>query len=195
MSFSVNFIHTACDYRGKLNQTSDGKCLCKDLVVSETCSKCSEGYWNLTQANPQGCQRKLWYFPKHNTKATLKILINRFSYSIQFLPSLLIGIEILKVPLNPSCFRICKKCWYLFKENFKGRIQLKIIHSIIDFIQNVLVTRMVQRMATYVPIIQQGNADASLALMALTVTSVETIIMDLEPTLTVDAKVRPDLLL
>ena len=54
---------------------------------------------------------------------------------------------------------------------------------------------MVQRMATYVPIIQQGNADASLALMALTVTSVETIIMDLEPTLTVDAKVRPDLLL
>ena len=72
---------------------------------------------------------------------------------------------------------------------------MKIIHSIIDFIQNVLVTRMVQRMATYVPIIQQGNADASLALMALTVTSVETIIMDLEPTLTVDAKVRPDLLL
>ena len=49
-------------------------------------------------------------------------------------------------------------------------------------------------METYALTIQLENVDASPALLALTVISVETITMDLEPTLIMDAKVRRDLL-
>ena len=52
-----------------------------------------------------------------------------------------------------------------------------------------------QRMETYALTIQLENVDASPALLALTVISVETITMDLEATLIMDAKVRRDLLL
>ena len=49
---------SACDYRGKMNVTSSGKCNCKDLVDGELCSKCLQGHWNLRQDNPEGCESK-----------------------------------------------------------------------------------------------------------------------------------------
>ena len=52
------YIYAACDYRGQLNQTVGGQCICKELVTGDTCSKCIEGHWNLTQINPKGCQSK-----------------------------------------------------------------------------------------------------------------------------------------
>ena len=52
------FIYVACDYRGQLNETVGGQCVCKELVTGDTCSKCIKGHWNLTQINPKGCQSK-----------------------------------------------------------------------------------------------------------------------------------------
>ena len=33
-----------------------GDCACKENVVGRTCSECVPGYFNLSLANPQGCQ-------------------------------------------------------------------------------------------------------------------------------------------
>lgn len=33
-----------------------GDCICKENVVGRTCSECAPGYFNLSVANPQGCQ-------------------------------------------------------------------------------------------------------------------------------------------
>ena len=35
---------------------TEGLCACKDNVTSRTCGECKDGYWNLTKANPYGCQ-------------------------------------------------------------------------------------------------------------------------------------------
>ncbi|CAB4020635.1 Hypothetical predicted protein [Paramuricea clavata] len=34
-----------------------GLCDCKENVTSRTCGECEDGYWNLTKANPYGCQK------------------------------------------------------------------------------------------------------------------------------------------
>lgn len=34
----------------------DGQCNCKLNVESLGCSQCSDGYWNLTESNVEGCQ-------------------------------------------------------------------------------------------------------------------------------------------
>ena len=33
-------------------------CVCKPFVGGKYCSVCQQGYWNLTQVNPLGCQSK-----------------------------------------------------------------------------------------------------------------------------------------
>ena len=53
---------SACDFRGTANATKtnldDETCKCKNFVKGEFCNECKEGYWNLTQKNPDGCQSK-----------------------------------------------------------------------------------------------------------------------------------------
>ena len=53
---------SACDFRGTANATKtnldDETCKCKNFVKGEFCNECKEGYWNLTQINPDGCQSK-----------------------------------------------------------------------------------------------------------------------------------------
>ena len=49
---------SACDYRGTVNQTETGNCICKKFVADGTCNECVTGMWNLTLENPDGCQSK-----------------------------------------------------------------------------------------------------------------------------------------
>ena len=53
----------ACDVRGTVNATTTvdshlDECKCKKFVKGDYCNECREGYWNLTQINPDGCQSK-----------------------------------------------------------------------------------------------------------------------------------------
>jgi hypothetical protein len=62
------FLFQACDVRGSANTTTtvdsysgsliNETCKCKNFVKGEFCNECKEGYWNLTQINPNGCQSK-----------------------------------------------------------------------------------------------------------------------------------------
>ena len=62
------FLFQACDVRGSANTTTtvdsnsgslkNETCKCKNFVKGEFCNECKEGYWNLTQINPDGCQSK-----------------------------------------------------------------------------------------------------------------------------------------
>ena len=59
------FYFQACDVRGSDNATTtvnsslkEETCKCKNFVKGEFCNECREGYWNLTQKNPDGCQSK-----------------------------------------------------------------------------------------------------------------------------------------
>ena len=59
------FLFQACDVRGSANATTkldsrlkNETCKCKSFVKGEFCNECKEGYWNLTQINPDGCQSK-----------------------------------------------------------------------------------------------------------------------------------------
>ena len=63
-SFWHIFFFQACDVRGAVNSITtayskdDETCKCKEFVAGEFCNECKEGYWNLTQKNPDGCQSK-----------------------------------------------------------------------------------------------------------------------------------------
>ena len=37
---------------------STGECECRNNVFGRVCGECMDGYWNLDQANPDGCQGK-----------------------------------------------------------------------------------------------------------------------------------------
>jgi len=59
-----------CDPRGSLdagicdsrsneeNELEAGRCHCKLFVVGRRCDQCENGYWNLEEDNPDGCERK-----------------------------------------------------------------------------------------------------------------------------------------
>ena len=39
-----------------------GRCHCKPLVEGQRCDRCQNGYFNLTAENPDGCERKKYFF-------------------------------------------------------------------------------------------------------------------------------------
>ena len=53
-----NLIFLVCDYRGIIDETAEGNCTCKIFVEGKACNTCHKGFWNLTQDNENGCQRK-----------------------------------------------------------------------------------------------------------------------------------------
>ena len=42
--------------------SKDEECVCKPFAAGNHCSDCQQGYWNLTQVNPLGCQSKYSLF-------------------------------------------------------------------------------------------------------------------------------------
>ena len=52
------FFYLACDYRGKVNETDDGQCICKRFATGQYCNKCIDGMWNLRLENSEGCESK-----------------------------------------------------------------------------------------------------------------------------------------
>ena len=65
----VHFFLSVCDcdpagslYDGECEPRNDaelgtvaGRCLCKTYVTGRRCDSCVEGYWNLQDDNPNGC--------------------------------------------------------------------------------------------------------------------------------------------
>ena len=57
-----------------MNGVQTGDCVCKENVVGRTCSECVPGYFNLTSANPQGCQGT--YFHDYYRVFIINIIIH-----------------------------------------------------------------------------------------------------------------------
>ena len=64
----LHFIACDCDptgsqYDGECENRDDatldlvaGRCICKTHVSGRRCDQCEEGYWNLQEDNPDGCE-------------------------------------------------------------------------------------------------------------------------------------------
>ena len=54
---------------------SSGQCNCKANVddTSLSCSQCQDGYWNLTEHNPDGCQGNNQYLLYLHYRMTLTV--------------------------------------------------------------------------------------------------------------------------
>ena len=66
-------IFSACDcdpsgsqYDGECENRDDdtldlvaGRCICKTYVTGRRCDQCQEGYWNLKEDDPDGCEGKV----------------------------------------------------------------------------------------------------------------------------------------
>ena len=47
-----------CDSQDVSLNIEAGQCHCKKNVMGLKCDECKPGFWNLSDSNPDGCQRK-----------------------------------------------------------------------------------------------------------------------------------------
>lgn len=77
---------------GGLCDALSGRCVCKENVDGQRCDRCKQGFFNLRQDNPAGCQGRkntfIWHHIRHLTSTSYKItasVCRRSCNSIHFL--------------------------------------------------------------------------------------------------------------